>query len=76
MKNCIKLKIKTGDKVKIIYGKYKGTEGTIKSICKKKMRVVVTGVDLIKQSRKNKDGKTVVMEKERPIHYSNVSLIK
>lgn len=78
MKNCskFKLKIKKGDKVKVISGKYKGTEGTLKSISRKKMRVIIDGVDLIKQSKKDKDGKIVIMEKDRPIHYSNISLIK
>ncbi|MFI3283501.1 MAG: 50S ribosomal protein L24 [Erysipelotrichaceae bacterium] len=68
------MKILKGDKVKVITGKYKGTIGEVTQVFPKKEMVVVEGVNMIKKSLKptqaNPDGG--IIEKEAPIHVSNV----
>ena len=43
------MKIKKGDKVKIIAGKDRGREGVVEKVIPKEKRVVVTGVNLYKK---------------------------
>jgi large subunit ribosomal protein L24 len=73
----IKLKIKRGDKVKIIAGSYIGKEGKVIEVLRKKMRIIVEGVALYKRHQKpnqnNSEGG--IVEREGSIHYSNVKLI-
>ena len=68
------MKIKTGDKVKVITGHYKGTIGEVKAVSKRSGRVIVEGVNMIKKSLKptqsNPDGG--VVEQEAPIAVSNI----
>ena len=70
------MKIKTGDKVMVVTGHYKGTIGEVKAVSKKSGRVIVEGVNMIKKSLKpnqaNPDGG--VVEQEAPISASNVML--
>ena len=44
--------LKTGDKVRVIAGKDKGKEGTIKKVLVKENRVIVEGVNQIKKHQK------------------------
>ena len=73
------MKLKTGDKVKIISGADKGKEGTIMKVLTKSNRVVLDGDGLskvkkhLKPSQANPDGG--IMEVEKPMHISNVMLI-
>lgn len=68
------MKIKTGDQVKVISGRYKGSIGEVKAVDVKKGRIVVEGVNLAKKALKptqeNPDGG--VIEREAPIDASNV----
>lgn len=68
------MKIKKGDKVKVITGHYKGTIGEVTAVFPKEEKVLVEGVNLIKKSLKptqaNPDGG--IIEREAPIHVSNV----
>ena len=68
------MKIKTGDKVKVISGHYKGTVAEVKAVDKKNNKVIVEGVNMVKKSLKptqaNPDGG--IIEKEAPIDASNV----
>ena len=41
--------IKTGDKVRVIAGKDKGKEGTIKKVLASQNRVIVEGVNIVKK---------------------------
>ncbi len=72
-----KFKIKTGDEVIILTGKDKGRKGKVVKIIKDKDRVVVEGVNMIKKhvkpSTENPQGG--IVEKEAPIHISNVALV-
>lgn len=71
------MKIKSGDKVKVIAGKDKGKEGIILTAFPKKDRVIVEGINIIKKHQKpntaNPQGG--ILEVEAPIHVSNVMLI-
>jgi large subunit ribosomal protein L24 len=71
------MKVRVGDKVKVIAGKDLGKEGTITKIIKKKDRVVVSGVNIVKRAMKpnaqNEAGGIVSME--APIHVSNVKVV-
>ena len=68
------MKIKKGDKVKVITGHYKGTIGEVLVALPKENKVIVEGVNLVKKHMKptqaNPDGG--IIEKEAPIHVSNV----
>ena len=70
------MKIKTGDTVQVITGKYKGTVGTVLAVSNKTNRVIVEGVNVVKKALKptqtNPEGG--IVETEAPIHASNVML--
>ncbi|TDX49277.1 50S ribosomal protein L24 [Orenia marismortui] len=72
-----KLHVKKGDKVKVIAGKDKGKEGEILKSFPKASRVIVKGVNIIKKhvrpTQDNPQGG--IVEKEAPIHSSNVMLV-
>ncbi|MCF6133059.1 50S ribosomal protein L24 [Flavobacterium wongokense] len=73
----IKLKVKTGDTVKVIAGDHKGTTGKITRVYREKNKAIVEGVNMVskhtKPSAKNPQGGIVKME--APIHISNLSLV-
>ena len=72
-----KLKIKTGDTVRIIAGDHKGTEGKVTKVFIDKNKAIVEGANLVskheKPSANNPQGG--IVKKEAPIHISNLSLI-
>ena len=69
--------IKTGDKVRVIAGKDKGKEGSVKKILAAEDRVVVEGINMIKKHQKpnNANPNGGVIDTEAPISASNVMLI-
>jgi large subunit ribosomal protein L24 len=75
------LKIKKGDRVKVIAGNDKGTIGEVLSVDPARERVVVQGVNIRKHHRRdtpNPDGsanKGGIISSEAPIHVSNVQLV-
>ena len=73
----IKLKIKSGDIVRVIAGDHKGSEGKVLRVLREKNKAVVEGVNMVskhtKPSAKNPQGG--IVKKEAPIHISNLSLI-
>ena len=71
------MKIKVGDKVRVIAGSEKGKEGKVIKTLSKENRVVVEGVKLVKRHVKpNGQNETGgIQEKEAPIHVSNVKLL-
>lgn len=68
------MKIKKGDKVQVITGAYKGTIAEVTKVLPKENKVIVEGVNVAKKHLKptqaNPDGG--IIEKEMPIHVSNV----
>jgi large subunit ribosomal protein L24 len=73
----IKLKIKSGDVVKVIAGDHKGSEGKVLRVDREKNKAIVEGVNMVskhtKPSAKNPQGG--IVKKEAPIHISNISLL-
>ena len=71
------MKVKVGDKVKVLTGKDKGKEGRVIVTLKKKDRVVVEGINLVKKhlkpGRANENGG--IVETENSIHVSNLKVI-
>ena len=69
--------LKTGDKVRVITGKNKGKEGTIKKTLAKENRVIVEGINKIKKHQKpsNSNPNGGIVDAEAPIQASNVMLI-
>ena len=72
-----KLHIKVGDTVKVLTGESNGQEGTVLSIDRKKMRVLVEGVNLVKKHQKpsaaNPEGG--IVDQEAGIHISNLMVV-
>ena len=72
-----KLKIKSGDTVRVIAGDHKGAEGKVLEVLKDKNKAIVEGVNLVKKHTKpnaqNPQGG--IVEKEAAIHISNLSLL-
>jgi len=72
-----KLKIRKGDRVRVIRGNYRDMEGSVLEVFKDKDRVRVEGVNMRKRhtrpSEANPDGGIITFE--APIHISNVMLI-
>lgn len=68
--------LKKGDFVKIISGKEKGKTGKVLTVLKDKNRVVVEKLNMVKRHQKaNAMGKGGIVEKEGPIHASNVVIM-
>ena len=69
--------VKVGDKVKVLAGASKGKEGKVIKTFKEDNRVLVEGVHIIKKHQKptNTNDKGGIIEREAPIHASNVKVI-
>ncbi len=75
---AIKMKLKKGDQVVVIAGKDKGKTGTIAKVSPTTNKVVVTGLNMIKKATKPNPQTSEgggILEKEAPIHASNVMLL-
>ncbi len=72
-----KLKIKSGDTVRVIAGDNKGQEGIVQKVLKDKNKMIVEGVNLVSKHQKpsatNPQGG--IVKQEAPIHISNLSLL-
>ncbi len=73
-----KLRIKTDDTVVVIAGKDRGKTGRVLRVDPKNERVYVEGLNLVKRHQRPVAGRpnlqVGVIEKEGPIHVSNVAL--
>lgn len=69
--------VKTGDEVLVISGREKGKRGKIKQAMPRQNRVVIEGLNVIKRhSRPRGPGRPGgIIEREAPLHASNVMLI-
>jgi large subunit ribosomal protein L24 len=69
--------IKKNDTVKVIAGKDKGKNGKVMRVIPKKDRVIVEKINMVKRhmrpSQQQRQGG--ILEKESPIHISNLMLI-
>jgi large subunit ribosomal protein L24 len=73
------LKIRTDDEVIVISGKDRGKVGKVTKVDPKKQRVTVEGVNIVKRHQRPQPNapqiEAGVIEREGPIHISNVQLI-
>jgi large subunit ribosomal protein L24 len=77
------LKIRRGDDVKVIAGKDSGKTGRVLRVDPKKNRLYVEGLNIVKHHQRPRSLKDTqrggkvggVIEKEGPIHVSNVMLL-
>ncbi|MBI4645237.1 MAG: 50S ribosomal protein L24 [Bacteroidia bacterium] len=72
-----KLHIKKGDLVAIITGDFKGRQGKVLNVLRKKNKAIVEGINIItKHSKPTKaHPKGGLLKKEAPVHISNLLLI-
>ena len=70
------MKLKVGDKVRVIAGSSKEKKKKITKTLRKEDRVIVEGVNIVKKHKKGNGQETGgILEVEAPIHVSNVMLI-
>ncbi len=67
-------RVRKGDMVKVVAGKHKGRVGRVLKVLPSKNRVIVEGVNVIKKHMKASADreKGEIIEREAPIHLSNV----
>ena len=73
-----KLKIRRDDQVVVISGKDRGKTGRVLRVDPKSERVFVEGLNIVKRHQRPRPGSTDpggVIEREGPIHVSNVMLL-
>ena len=72
------MKVRVGDKVRILAGKDKGKEGKVTVTLKKKDKVVVEGINIVKKHMKPNNANETggILSVEAPIHVSNVKVIE
>jgi len=70
------MKIKKGDKVVVVVGKDKGKEGEVLKVFTDLEKVLVSGVNIaIKHVKKTQEKAGERIEKELPLHVSNVMIL-
>ena len=69
------MKIRTGDKVKVISGKQKGTESVVEKVYKNSRKVLVENVNVVTKHAKVTSTGGGIMKINKPIDVSNVMVI-
>ena len=71
------MKLKKGDEVVVLAGKDVGKRGTISRVIDDRDRVIVDGVNMVKKHQKPTRATMQggIIDKEMPIHVSNVALV-
>ena len=72
------MKIRKGDTVEVISGDDRGARGSVHRVMPRQQRLVVSGVNMVKKhQRRTGDVRTQfgIIEREAPIHVSNVALV-
>ena len=72
-----KMRVRRGDNVVVISGRDKGKTGEVLRVDRERNRILVQGVNMVKRHQRQKDERNPagIIEKEMPIHVSNVKLI-
>ena len=70
-------RIKRDDTVLVTTGKERGKQGQVHKVLPEQRRIIVQGLNMVKRHQRQKDERTPagIIEKEMPIHVSNVKLI-
>lgn len=72
-----KLKIKSGDTVKVIAGDHKGSEGKVLQVLRDKNKAIVEGINMVKKHTKPNPEMGItggVVEQESSIDLSNLAI--
>jgi large subunit ribosomal protein L24 len=72
------MKIKKGDTVEVVAGKDSGKRGRVLVVDRDRERLVIEGVNMIKRHTRPNPQKNVkggIVEREAPIHVSNVMVL-
>ena len=70
----MKIKLKKGDEVIVLAGKDKGKKGKIVKMFPKKNKAIVSEINKVKKNQKPDNNQAGgIIEKEMPIHISNLS---
>jgi large subunit ribosomal protein L24 len=74
---AVKVRIRKGDRVRVISGKEKGKEGRVLQVIPEKQAVVVEKLNIFKKHTKpnQKSPKGGIVEREGKVHLSNVMVI-
>jgi large subunit ribosomal protein L24 len=69
--------VRKNDRVMVVSGKEKGKAGKVLKVLPKKSRVIIEKVNMVKRHQKASRavGKGGIIEKEAPIHLSNVMVM-
>ncbi len=71
-----KMKVRKGDNVVVLAGKDRGKKGEVLRVWPKNQRVLVQRVNMVKRHMRASAAQAAgIVEKEAPIHVSNVALI-
>ncbi len=70
-------KIKRGDTVVVLAGKDRGKRGAVRRVDVKHGRLVIEGVNIVKKHQRARQAgqQSEIVEREAPIHASNVMLV-
>lgn len=71
------MRVRKNDQVLVLAGNYKGKKGKVLKVFPEENRVIVEGVNFIKRHSRptQQNPKGGIIEKEAPIHVSNVMVI-
>ena len=71
------MKLHKGDEVEVLAGKDLGKRGTISRVYPERERVIVDGVNMVKKHQKATRATMQggIIDKEMPVHVSNVALV-
>lgn len=70
--------IKKNDQIYVITGKDRGKTGRVMKVFPRDNRVLVEGVNMVKKAVKANPGKNIkggIVEREQPLHISNVAVV-
>lgn len=69
--------IRKGDTVRVVRGEDKGKDGVVMRVFPKSGRITVKGVNIVKkhQRARRPEEQSGIIEREAPVHHSNVMLI-
>ena len=72
-----KMKLRQGDQVRVVTGKDRGAEGKIMAVFPETNRLIVENVNIIKKTQRptQDNPRGGVIEREAPIHASNVQIL-
>ena len=73
-----KTHVRAGDLVRVNSGNHRGSEGKVLQVLRAKNQVLIVGVRMIKKHVKRSQDKPngAIIEREGPIHISNVKLLE